>query len=99
MLQFLAQYTKQSRFAPTLLTIATLAVLASASLRMYADTQFFSGNLRTDATVLDCGSGCTLDSSNSDFDYAQSAAVVDAWASPPRRQCRQSRIATAGGPA
>ncbi len=79
MLQFLAQYTKQSRFAPTLLTIATLAVLAGASPRMAASTLFFSGNLRTDATVLDCGFGCTLNSSDTDFDYAQFAAVVDSF--------------------
>jgi hypothetical protein len=41
-----------------------------------ANTIFFSGNLRTNATVLDCGSGCTLGSSNTDGDYAQWAAVV-----------------------
>jgi len=78
MLQFLTQYTKQLRFAPAFLTIATLTALASA-LPCMADTTFFSGNLRTDATVLDCGSGCTLGPSNSDFDYAQSAAVVDSF--------------------
>jgi hypothetical protein len=41
-----------------------------------AGTVFFSGDLRTDATVLDCGSGCTLGPSNTDGDYAQWAAVV-----------------------
>jgi len=78
MLQFLTQYTKQLRFAPAFLTIATLTALASA-LPCMADTTFFSGNLRTDATVLDCGPGCTLGPSYSDFDYAQSAAVVDSF--------------------
>ena len=67
------------RVAPALLTIATLAVLASA-LPCAADTTlFFSGNLRNDATVLDCPTGCTLDSSSSDSDYATYAAVVDSF--------------------
>jgi len=64
------------RLAPTLLALATLA---SAAPRMAASTIFFSGNLRTDATVTSCGAGCTLDNSNSDFDYAQFAAVVDSF--------------------
>jgi len=46
---------------------------------MAASTLFFSGNLRTDATVLDCGPSCTLGAANTDFDYAQSAAVVDSF--------------------
>src|ERR1700753_3532626 len=79
MLHFLAQYTKPSRFAPALLTLATFATLAGASPRMHADTTFFSGNLRTDATVTSCGTGCTLGSGDTDFDYAQFAAVVDSF--------------------
>jgi hypothetical protein len=79
MLQFLAQYTKQSRFAPALLTIATLAVLAGTSPRMAASDIFFSGNLRSDATFTACGDACTLSSSDTDFDYAQFAAVVDSF--------------------
>lgn len=42
-------------------------------------TQFFSGNLRTNATVTSCGSGCTLGASNTDGDYAQWAAVVNTF--------------------
>jgi hypothetical protein len=41
-----------------------------------ANTISFSGNLRDDATVLDCGSGCTLGPADSDFDFAQWAAAV-----------------------
>lgn len=41
-----------------------------------AATISFTGNLRTDATVLDCGVGCTLGAGNTDGDYAQYAAVV-----------------------
>ncbi len=42
-----------------------------------ANTISFTGNLRTDATVVDCGSGCTLGAGDSDADFAQWAAVVD----------------------
>jgi hypothetical protein len=37
----------------------------------------FAGNLRTNANVIGCGSGCTLDASNTDGDFAQWAAVVN----------------------
>lgn len=42
-----------------------------------AETISFSGNLRTDANVTACGSGCTLGPSNTDGDFAQWAAVID----------------------
>jgi hypothetical protein len=81
MFQFLAHRIKHTSvgLAPTLLTLATLAVFAGSSSRMAASTLFFSGNLRTDATVTDCGSSCTLGSSDTDFDYAQFAAVVNSF--------------------
>ena len=56
---------------PVVLLTACLASSAGAS------TISFTGNLRTDANVTACGSGCTLDPSNTDGDYAQYAAVVD----------------------
>jgi hypothetical protein len=37
----------------------------------------FGGNLRTDANAIGCGSGCTLDATSTDGDFAQWAAVVD----------------------
>ncbi len=37
---------------------------------------FYSGNLRDDATVADCGPGCTLGESDEDGTWAQFAAVV-----------------------
>jgi hypothetical protein len=53
------------------------AVLAVAWLvPAHADTISFTGDLRTDATFLSCGLGCTLGASNSDGDVAQWAAVV-----------------------
>lgn len=78
MLQLLVQSAKQPRMrlAPMLLT---LVALASAAPRMAANTIFFSGNLRTDANVTGCGQSCTLGPSDSDFDYAQFAAVVDTF--------------------
>ncbi len=42
----------------------------------------FSGNLRTDATVLDCGPGCTLTPANVDSDFAQWAAAVYSFSVP-----------------
>ncbi len=53
------------------------AVVGLCSAR--ADTISFVGNLRDDANVISCGSGCTLGASNSDGDYAQWAAVVDSF--------------------
>jgi hypothetical protein len=44
-----------------------------------ANTISFAGNLRDDANVIACGSGCTLGPSNTDGDYAQWAAVVDSF--------------------
>jgi hypothetical protein len=44
-----------------------------------AETISFVGNLRTDANVTGCGSGCTLGPSSTDGDYAQWAAVVDSF--------------------
>jgi hypothetical protein len=41
-----------------------------------ANTISFTGNLRTDATFLSCGSGCTLGPSDADGDFAQWAAAV-----------------------
>ena len=42
---------------------------------LQADILSFTGDLRTDATFISYGSGCTLNAGNSDFDYAQWAAV------------------------
>ncbi|HUJ50421.1 MAG TPA: DVUA0089 family protein [Bryobacteraceae bacterium] len=53
------------------------AVIGLSSVR--ADTTSFVGNLRDDANVISCGSGCTLGASNTDGDYAQWAAVVDSF--------------------
>lgn len=57
----------------------TALVFLQYSPPLKAGAIFFSGDLRTDATVLDCGSSCTLGPSNTDGDYAQWAAVVNTF--------------------
>jgi hypothetical protein len=57
----------------------TALVLAACACPLPAETLFYSGNLRTDATVTACGANCTLGPSNSDGDYAQFAAVVETF--------------------
>ena len=52
------------------------AFMLAASTSLTAETIFYSGNLRTDATVTACGSSCTLNSSDTDYQYAQFAAAV-----------------------
>ena len=54
-----------------------LLLAFAAALAANADTISFTGNLRADANVIDCGMGCTLGAANSDADFAQWAAVVD----------------------
>jgi len=56
-----------------------LIVLTLALPLAQAETISFIGNLRANANVIGCGGGCTLGASNSDGDYAQWAAVVDAF--------------------
>jgi hypothetical protein len=41
-----------------------------------AGVAFYSGNLRTDAAVFDCGLGCTLGPADADGDFAQWAALL-----------------------
>ena len=50
-------------------------VFAAGVGQLHAGTMSFIGDLRTDATFIFCGSGCTLDAGNSDSDYAQWAAA------------------------
>jgi len=56
--------------------LAACLIVAIGQPPARAGVLFFSGDLRTDATVLDCGSGCTLGPADSDGDFAQWAAVV-----------------------
>jgi hypothetical protein len=58
-----------------LLTIVASAFAACVGQSQAGTIQSFTGDLRTDATFLSCGSGCTLGTGNSDSDYAQWAAV------------------------
>ena len=56
--------------------LAACLLFAAGQTPARAGVLFYSGNLRTDATVLDCGSACTLGPADSDGDFAQWAAVV-----------------------
>ena len=52
-----------------------LIAVCAGNPRAIGETISFTGDLRTDANFTDCGSGCTLGASNTDFDYAEWAAV------------------------
>lgn len=74
------------------------AVLATAWLRpAYADTISFTGDLRTDATFLSCGLGCTLGASNSDGDFAQWATVVRDFNVPTTSSMQAVTFSYGGG--
>ncbi|HLK62574.1 MAG TPA: DVUA0089 family protein [Bryobacteraceae bacterium] len=62
----------------TLGVVAAIVVLQCPT-RLAANVLYFSGDLRTNATITDCGTGCTLGPSNTDSDYAQWAAVVNTF--------------------
>jgi hypothetical protein len=58
--------------------LGTMILFGGPSLRA-ASVIFYSGNLRTDATVTSCGPGCNLDPSSADADFAQWAAVLETF--------------------
>jgi hypothetical protein len=58
---------------PSYLFVLTMLAVPAAK----AEIISFAGNLRTDANVTGCGTGCTLGASDNDGDFAQWAAVVD----------------------
>jgi len=62
-----------------------------------AETFSFAGNLRTDANVTGCGSGCTLGASNTDGDYAQFAAVVDTFSVSTTSEMQAATFSYGGG--
>ena len=66
-------------FSQVLFAGLTAFALLSLSSSLNAETIFYSGQLRTDANITGCGTGCTLGAANSDGDYAQWAAVVSTF--------------------
>ena len=72
-------------------------LLLSLTPALSAGTLFFSGNLRTDATVVDCGLGCTLGPSDTDGAFAQFAAVVDTFTLPTASTVTAITYSYAGG--
>jgi hypothetical protein len=77
------------------LTAASL--LAAFSSSSQASTIFFSGNLRTDANVTGCGTGCTLGDADSDSDFAQWAAVVKTFTVTQKTTMEAITYSSAGG--
>jgi hypothetical protein len=63
-------------------TSSRLTLIAIFATWSVASVLSFSGNLRTDATVLDCGPGCTLNAASTDSDFAQWAAAVYSFSVP-----------------
>ena len=59
--------------------LAVAFTILGGAPRLSANVIFVSGNLRTNATVTDCGSGCTLGPSNTDAEWAQWAAAVTSF--------------------
>jgi len=59
-----------------MLPISLFLVVTCTCAPLLAGTISFTGDLRTDATFVGCGSGCVLGVSNSDGEYAQWAAAV-----------------------
>jgi hypothetical protein len=71
--------TRKFSLLPSRLCVLVLVVVlgvSSGTQKALASSLSFTGNLRTDATVTACGTGCTLGPTNSDGDYAQYAAVL-----------------------
>src|SRR5262245_59193216 len=56
--------------------LAACLLFAAGQQPARATVLFYSGNLRTDAAVIDCGPACTLGPADTDGDFAQWAAVV-----------------------
>lgn len=57
----------------------------------------FTGDLRSSATVIDCGANCVLGAGNSDGDYAQWAAVVVPFTVPIQESVRVVTFSYGGG--
>lgn len=75
-----ATFLRQCKWASSAaIGIAAMLFLAAVPARS-GTVSFFSGNLRTNATVTACGLGCNLGPGNTDGEYAQWAAVVDTFA-------------------
>jgi hypothetical protein len=78
--------------------IVGLAAVSFLTVGAKADTIIsFTGDLRSDANVIDCGSGCTLGAGNSDGDYAQWAALVVAFNVPVNETVQIVTFSYGGG--
>jgi hypothetical protein len=76
LLRFIGGKMRRLYGSPIAPVLCAVVVLLGGSRHLSANVIFYSGDLRTDATVISCGTGCTLGPSNTDGDYAQWAAVL-----------------------
>ncbi len=76
--------------------LTLIAIFATWSIAS-AGVLSFSGNLRTDATVLDCGPGCTLTPASADSDFAQWTAAVYTFSVPTPSLMQAITTSYAGG--
>lgn len=72
-------HVKQAGAARVAFGLAVAYTVLGGASRLSANVIFVSGNLRTNATVTDCGAGCTLGPSTTDGEWAQWAAVVTSF--------------------
>lgn len=80
-----------------LLVIATSVFAVGVGPSQVGIIQSFTGDLRTDATFISCGSGCTLDAGNSDSDHAQWAAVERDFTVPVSSMVQAISFSYGGG--
>lgn len=78
-------------------TLLICVAAASLACPAFASSISYTGNLRTDATVLACGPGCTLGPANTDAEFAQYAAVVESFTIPSASSVSAVTFSYGGG--
>src|SRR5450432_2403946 len=68
-----------TRLRTVALAFFVTLILLEGAPPLRAGSILFSGDLRNNATVTDCGFQCTLGGANTDGDYAQWAAGVETF--------------------
>ena len=76
MFKFIRGRMRRSSGPRTAQMLLPAALLLAGPKYLAANVIFYSGDLRTNANVIDCGTGCTLGPANTDGEYAQWAAVI-----------------------
>jgi hypothetical protein len=87
----------QNTMTKRLLSIVAGVFIAGVGQSQAGTIQSYTGDLRTDATFISCGSGCTLGVGNSDGDYAQWAAVERDFTVPVSSMVQAITFSYGGG--